>query len=135
MASALDKLLIKPGKIQIKLSDKCKCNYHKNRNKHCKIVIDESVYKKRNIYDRFYIYEVEDYQFYCSDVPCRKYWLLQHSYYIINDDGSKNYVTFNNQRIFKCKSKYLSYSLIVYFNQITMNGQAKFIGILFFYFF
>ena len=129
MATSLTKLLIKPGKIQVKLGDKCKCNYHKKRNKHCKIVVDKSVTKKRIIHDRFNVYEVDDYQFYCSDVPCRKYWVLQNNNYIINDDESKNYVTFNNQKIIKCKSQYLSYSLIVYFNQITINGQAKFIGI------
>ena len=129
----LDKLLVVDIELDIKFGNKVRCLHHENqgRKTYCTPTLDKDVFTKELIYGRSKIYRVKNYQWCCPKIKSRKYSILKHSDKIIFDDeeSESNYVTVDGDCIYKCKTIYLTYDLMIYFNEITINSDSKYIGI------
>ena len=123
-------LIIKPSHIKWKLNN-VRCSKHKTRQKLCKIIVNQDKPTKAIIYDRYENYEVSNYIIYCSDIPSRPSTILQFAPKLILSNDSDDYITVENQKIYKVKSIYILSTLLFYFNDSTINANLKMIGIFF----
>ena len=123
-------LIIKPSHIKWKLNN-VRCPKHKTRKKKCKIIVNKDNPTKTIIYDRFENYEVSNYKIFCSDIPSRPSTILQFAPRLILSNNSDDYITVENQKVYKVKSIYIVSTLLFYFNDSTINGNLKMIGIFF----
>ena len=125
-------LIIKSSHIEWQLNN-VRCPKHHKRNKLCKMIINQGKSTITTIYDRFQNYEVPNYQIYCQDVPSKTYSMLQLAPKLLLSNDSDDYITIENQKVYKVKSIFILSSLLVYFNDSTINGNLKMIGILFYF--
>ena len=124
----LQNLINKQGVLKYKL-DHAKCIRHKNQNSYCKFIFNEKNGKKATIHGRFGNLVVNNIEFFCKKAPSCKYYLLQHQQNIIA--SNLDYVKVNDEKIYKIKKKYVSHSLLLHLNEITLNGNDKLFGMLY----
>lgn len=126
----LPDLLITKDELQINIGDKCRCLHHQNqgRRQYCPLVINKSNFRTELVHDRNGLVEVKNYEWCCNDIRSRKYYILQHSNKIINDESSQNSVLLNKKKIYKIKGKFITHDLLIYLNEMTMNGRDKYVG-------
>ena len=121
-------LIFKPSSIKWQFNN-VRCPQHFKRNKLCKIIVNQTKSKTTTIHDRYENFEVENYEIYCNDTPSRKSTILQFGAKLLSTSDSDDYITIENQKVYKIKSLFILSSLLFYFNDSTINGNLKMIGI------
>lgn len=122
----LHKILINKKTLNFSLNN-VRCDQHKTRIEECNIIVNKQKFKTTTIYDKCHNYEVENYETYCEDIPCRKYTILQIGT-ILSSHDLNNFITVDNKNIFKINTRYITEELLFFFNDSTINGNAKMIG-------
>ena len=122
-------LITKKSKLEWNL-ESIRCISHKCRPQFCNIVIDQNNSKDDIIFDINQNLLVNNFTIYCNEIPSKKYNILQYNQKFIFSDSSNNYVRVENQQIYKIKLKYITFGLLLYFNENTINGELNMIGLL-----
>ena len=128
LSHRLDALLVRKADLHISIGHHARCQHHAKRNRYCSLVLNKEEWTTELIHCKSELFEVKNYQWYCAEYQCRKYNILQHSKYIICDDSSTNVISLNGKPIFKNKSKFVTYDLLSFFTECTINSDSKYVG-------
>ena len=82
--------------------------------------------KKIKIYGIFCNFIVPEIKFYCNKRPCRKYFLLSHSYKI--RESKCDFIMVNGQKVFKLGQTFILCEVIFFMNQHCIKTNYGTIG-------
>ena len=105
------------------------CINHINQKEFCKFTQTKSN-KTELIYDKKSPIEVNSVFVSCNQRPKKIFNVLSQSHlFILSPSSNKNnYVTVNDEKVLKIKSKYITFGLLLHLNQIAINGQSMMWG-------
>lgn len=107
---------------------KIRCRKHAHRKQFCEFIIDKKKPKWITIHNKYYNYRVTNYPMWCSERKSKPFSILTCTDKIKLDSSSNAFINVDNQPIYKIRSVYITQSLLIHFNEISVNGKDKMIG-------
>lgn len=103
-------------------------NHAKKQKKWCKIMVDKTKKVKSIIYDINFNYCVENFNVFCDIRSSTKYRILNTASKIILNDKSVSKITVDNKKIYKIRSGFVTFALLLELNGKTLQYDKKMIG-------
>ena len=111
--------------------NKCYCNTHSYRNRYCQVIIKKNENKFNKIYGKDFNYMSNEYLVHCSERPKEVTNLFKITANKFEfEDPMENYLKIDGMNILRIGTMYICMDLLIFLNQITVNGKEKMIGVL-----
>ena len=130
MQRKLESILNIPGTIEWNLNN-YNCKHH-NDNTPCDIHVDTSKSTTGTINHTNFNYIVNNYEACCIRMPSRKNKLLQYCATLNSSNKGNDYIKVDKHIIFKIGYSFVTYALLLYINQLSLDTDYKRWGMLYF---
>ena len=105
------------------------CPMHQANKKPCTIYVDKNKYTKNIIHHINYNYMVKNYETYCVKRYSSRNKLLNYCTKLTTTSNKcYDYITVDNHNVYKINYAYVTFPLLLYINELSLNTDVKMWG-------